>query len=377
MTPFQVAWTEQEVARVLARVKDCQLPPSMPGVGWNYGCDADFIAGLQKYWVERFDWRAAMANLNRFPQFQAEIDGLSVHFVHVVGEAQGKRPLLLTHGWPGSYFEFWDVIEPLAFPTRFGGKAEDAFDLVIPSLPGFAFSGKPREVIGQRGTAALWNKLMTEVLGYQRYRAQGGDWGALVTSWLGMDHGANCEAIHLNMLGFRSMEPAQNDEEKAWQGKAELAQRQYGAYAGVQTMKPNAIVFATADNPIGQAAWIVERFHDWADLRQRSFDEVFTKDQLLTNIMLYVMTGSFASAAWYYPGIIKDGFGMLPAGVRCETPTAFADVPGDALQPQPPRSRVELRYNVTRWSSPPAGGHFAAMEVPEWFVGDLREWARG
>lgn len=376
MTPFQVEWSAPDVARVLQRVKETRLPAAMPGVGWHYGCDADFLRQLQAYWVEGFDWRGAMETLNRYPQFIADIDGLAVHFVHVVGEAGGRRPLLLTHGWPGSYYEFWDLIEPLAFPSRFGGHAEDAYDLVIPSLPGFAFSGKPQQVIGQRATAALWNKLMTEVLGYPRYRAQGGDWGALVTSWLGLDHGAACEAIHLNMLGFRSMDPPQNDEEKAWMGKAEMAQRQYGGYAGVQTMKPHSIAWATADNPIGQAAWIAERFHDWADLRERSFEEVFSKDQLLTNIMLYVMTDSFASAAWYYPGIVKDGFGMLPAHVRCETPTAFADFPGDALQPPPPRSRVELRYNVTRWSRPPAGGHFAALEMPAWFVEDLRAWGR-
>lgn len=376
MVPFQVEWSEQDVARVLQRVEDCRLPPVMPGAGWNYGCDGDFIGGLQKYWVDGFDWRAAAANLNRFPQFKADIDGLPIHFVHVVGEAQGRRPLLLTHGWPGSHFEFWDVIEPLAFPTRFGGRAEDAFDLVIPSLPGFAFSGKPQQVLGQRATAAMWNKLMTEVLGYSRYRAQGGDWGAIVTSWLGLDHGASCEAIHLNMLGFRSMAPAQNDAEKAWMATADKSQRRMSSYAGLQMMTPNAIGLIGADNPIGQAAWIVERFHDWSDLRTRGFDEVFGIDKLLTNIMLYVMTDSFASAAWFYPGVVKDGFGVLAPGVRCETPTAFADFPGDALQPPPPRTRVELCYAVNRWSSPPAGGHFAAMEMPQWLVEDLRAWGR-
>ena len=376
MVPFQVEWREQDVARVLQRVRDCRLPPVMPGAGWHYGCDGDFLDQLQKYWVEGFDWRAAVANLNRFPQFKADINGLPVHFVHVVGEGQGRRPLLLTHGWPGSHFEFWDVIEPLAFPSRFGGRAEDAYDLVIPSLPGFAFSGKPQQVLGQRATAAMWNKLMTEVLGYSRYRAQGGDWGALVTSWLGLDHGASCEAIHLNMLGFRSIDPPQNDDEKAWMARAEASQRRMSSYAGLQMMTPNAVALLGADNPIGQAAWIAERFHDWSDLRTRSFDEVFGMDKLLTNIMLYVMTDSFASAAWFYPGVVKDGFGILPPGVRCETPTAFADFPGDALQPQPPRSRVELRYAVSRWSSPPAGGHFAAMEMPGWFVQDLQAWGR-
>ncbi|RRV13479.1 epoxide hydrolase [Stutzerimonas xanthomarina] len=375
MKEFQVEWSESEIERVLRRVAECKLPPAPAGVGWSLGCDPDFLAGVQKYWAESFDWCACQARLNQYPQYIAEIDDLPVHFVHVKGEAEGKRPLLLTHGWPGSHFEFWKVIEPLAFPSRHGGKAEDAFDLVIPSLPGFGFSGKPGRVFGQRETAALWNKLMTEVLGYSRYRAQGGDWGAVVTSWLGLDHGASVEAIHLNMLAFRSMTPPRDEAEKAWQAASEMAQRMYGGYAAVQMFKPMSIAWAAADNPLGQAAWILERFHDWADLRTRSFEEVFDLDSLLTNLMIYVMTGSFASAALFYPGVVKEGFTILPAGTRCETPMTFADYSGDALTPSPPRTRVELVYNVAGWTTPPEGGHFAAMEVPDYFVADLRAWA--
>lgn len=376
MVPFKVEWSDADVNRVLQRVREVRLPRAMLGVGWNFGCDADFLKRLQTYWGEKYDWRAAQETLNRYPQFVATVDDIAVHFVHVVGEAQGRRPLLLTHGWPGSHFEFWDVIEPLAFPSRFGGKAEDAFDLVIPSLPGFGFSGKPDRIIGQKATAALWNKLMTEVLGYKRYRAQGGDWGSLVTSWLGRNHRDNVEAIHLNMLGFRSMDPPANDLEKAWAPLAEMARGKLGAYAALQTTKPHSIAWATADNPLGQAAWIIERFHDWADLRKRGFEDVFSMDHLLTNIMIYVMTDSLASAAWYYPGVAMDGFALLPHGERCETPTAYADVSGDALQPSPPRSRVELTYNVVRWTAPPEGGHFLAMEAPAWFVEDIRSWGR-
>ncbi|RJF91680.1 epoxide hydrolase family protein [Noviherbaspirillum saxi] len=376
MVPFKVEWSEPAVSRVLQKVKDCRLPPSMPGVGWALGCDAEFLKQLQQYWVESYDWRAALETLNRYPQFLEEVDGLAIHFVHVVGESQGRRPLLLTHGWPGSHYEFWDVIEALAFPSRFGGKPEDAFDLVIPSLPGFGFSGKPQKVIGQRATAALWNKLMTEVLGYKRYRAQGGDWGSLVTSWLGRNHADAVEAIHLNMLGFRSMDPPRDDAEKVWAQQAEMARGKFGAYAAVQTTKPHSIAWAAADNPLGQAAWITERFHDWADLRRRGFEQVFNMDHLLTNIMIYVMTESFASAACYYPGVAMDGFALMPHGERCETPTAYADVSGDALQPSPPRSRVELTYKLTRWSNPPEGGHFLAMESPQWFIDEMRAWGR-
>ena len=377
MKSFQVQWTRDEIERVIAKVADCRLPSAPAGAGWSLGCDADFLAGLQRYWVEAFDWQACMAVLNRYPQFQVEIDGQLVHFVHVKGEAEGRRPLLLTHGWPGSHFEFWQSIEPLAYPSRHGGKAEDAYDLVIPSLPGFGFSGKPAGVTSQRQTAALWNKLMTEVLGYPRYRAQGGDWGAIVTSWLGLDHGAHVEAIHLNMLGFRSLVPPRDDAEKAWQARAEGAQRGYSGYAAVQMTKPQSIAWAAADNPMGQAAWILERFHDWADLRKRPFETVFSLDSLLTNILIYVMSGSFTSAAWFYPGVVKDGFTLLPEGKRCEVPTHFLECTGDALSPAPPRSRVELVYNLAGWSSLEEGGHFAAMESPAAFVEDLRLWGRG
>jgi|SRR5690554_3093146 len=374
MKEFSVQWDSAVIQRMKDQIADTQLTGAIEGSGWAMGCDPAFMAQLQDYWVNEFDWQACMDNLNRFPQFVVDIDGLPVHFVHIKGEAEGRRPLLLTHGWPGSHFEFWKVIEPLAFPSRHGGNVEQAYDLVIPSLPGFGFSGKPSCLITQRQTAALWNKLMNEVLGYERYRAQGGDWGAIVTSWLGLDHGASVEAIHLNMLGFRSMAPPQNDEEKAWQTQCDGAGRVYSGYASVHMFKPNSIILATADNPLGQAAWIIERFHDWADLRQRSLEQVFSLDELITNLLIYLMNDSFASAVRYYPGVVKDGFGILPPGTRCETPTTFAACTGDALSPLPPRSRIELVYNLEGWQSMEEGGHFLAMEVPERFVEAIRAW---
>jgi pimeloyl-ACP methyl ester carboxylesterase len=374
MMPFTVDWSEAAVDRVLHRVRDCRLPAALPGAGWSLGCDAGFLRALRRHWLEAYDWRAAVANLNRHPQFLADIDGLTIHFVHVRGEGAGRRrPLILTHGWPGSHFEFWEVIEPLAFPSKHGGKAEDAFDLVIPSLPGFAFSGKPAGLFGQRRTAGLWHRLVTEVLGYDRYLAQGGDWGGVVTSWLGLDQPQAVAGIHLNMLPFRTNAGPQNDEELQWLRRQAAAQQALGGYSALQTSKAQSLAWAAADNPLGQAAWIVERFHDWADLEGRCFEDVFSLDQLLTNIMLYVMTDSFASAAWYYPAFVQEGRGVLPKGTRCETPTAFAAF-RDPLLPSPPRSRAELAYNIVRWSVPPSGGHFAAAESPAWFVEDLRAW---
>jgi len=376
MTPFRVQWSETDINAMLQQVRDFKLPAAPANSGWTYGCDAAFLERLRNHWLHNYDWRAAMQNLNRFPQFTANVGGLDVHFVHVRGEGRAPRPLILTHGWPGSHFEFWRLIEPLAFPTRHGGRAEDAFDVIVPSLPGFGFSGKPPGPLGQRVTAGLWNELMTRVLGYSQYLAQGGDWGSIVTSWLGVDHGAHVRGIHLNMAGLRSPLPPQNEAEQRWMAASQTAQFQLSGYSALQMSKPQSLAWAAANNPLGQAAWIAERFHDWSDLRNRSFEEVHPLDELLTNIMIYVMTDSFVSSAWYYPGVVQEGFCMMPEGKRCETPTAYAAFPGDSLLPTPPRSRVELTFNLARWREFSEGGHFAAMERPAEFLQDVREWAR-
>jgi len=372
---FEVRWSEADVARLLERVTSTRLPAAPPGSGWTYGCDAEFLHRVQQYWVKEYDWRAAVAQLNRYPQFTTTIDGRNVHYLHVRGESATPRPLLITHGWPGSQVEFWDIIEPLAFPSRFGGRAEDAFDLVLPSLPGYGFSGPLDKPTGQRVTAKLWNTLMTEVLGYPRYLAQGGDWGAIVTSWLGLDHGNHVQAIHLNLLAFRHNEPPRDEAEGKWAQSAMAAAQTLGAYSALQRTRPQSLAWAAADNPLGQAAWILERFHDWSDRRTRSFEEIFPLDRLITNIMLYAMTDSFASSLWYYAAMVPEGMTVLPTGVRCETPTAYTDY-ADPVVPAPPRSRAERTYNIERWVTAPAGGHFAAMENPAFFVQDLQGWAR-
>lgn len=375
--PFEVAWTEAAVGRVLDQVRAYPWPPQ-PAVpdGWAYGTDGAWLKGLCEHWTDHYDWRAAMADLNRFPQFTARVEDFDLHFLHVVGEAGGKRPLLVTHGWPGSHYEFWQAIEPLAFPSRFGGDPADAFDLVVPSLPGFGFSSKPQRPIGQRSTARLFNTLMTDVLGYSSYLAQGGDWGAMVTSWLGRDHGKSARAIHLNMMGFRPHGGPQAPDEVAWAQKQAAAMEMMGAYFRLQVSKPQSLAWMAAGNPVGQAAWIAERFHDWSDLSKKSIDEAYPKDRLLTNIMLYVMTGSFTTGAWYYRGLIEEGGVAFQPGERVETPTAFANFPGEPLYSAPPRAFAERAYNIVRWTEMPRGGHFAAMEEPELFVDEVRDWAR-
>lgn len=374
--PFTVDWSDEAIARVITRVADTRLPPALPGAGWSLGCDADFLARMQAYWTRDYDVGAAIAALNRHAQFLADIDGHTIHFVHIKGEGMGRRPLLLTHGWPGSHYEYWDLADRLAFPSRHGGSAADAFDLVIPSLPGFGFSGKPADLIGQRETARLWNKLMTEGLGYSSCLAQGGDFGALVTTWLSADYPESVRAIHLNMLCLLQPDPPADETEAAYLRAERSAHARLGGYVQVQLRKPQSIAWAAADNPLGQAAWIAERFHDWTDVGDRELDEVFPMDHLVTNAMIYVMTDSFASAAWYYQARMRESRALGGEYPRCRVPTAYAAFPGDPLVPIPPRSRTRAVYDITRWTDMPRGGHFAAMQEPALFADDVIAWGR-
>jgi len=384
MTPFRIDIPQDTLDRIMARVAAYRWFPAPENeeTGWEYGMSTPVLKDIQAYWLDNYDWRAEETALNRYPQFRASVDGLDVHVLHVVGEAAGKRPLLITHGWPGSVFEFWDVIEPLAYPSRHGGSASDAFDLVIPSLPGYGFSGKPPSPIGQRATARLWDTLMREVLGYDTYLAQGGDWGAVVTSWLGFGHslakGGGCRAIHLNMTGLRPT-PAtpQTDDEREWLGKTQAAMQTEGTYLMQQAMKPQTLALGLMDSPMGQAAWILEKFHAWSDLREKSLLEAYTRDQLLTNLMIYLVTDSFATSVWYYNALFQEGGNGLPAGERCETPTTYAAFPGETVFSPPPRSWMERAYNLAGWQEQPRGGHFAAMEEPGLFVDAIRAWGRG
>ncbi|MFN3213465.1 MAG: alpha/beta fold hydrolase [Henriciella sp.] len=382
-TPFKIDIPQAKLDSIRARVAAYQWFPEPAGLPeWALGMSTPVLKDIQSYWLDTYDWRAEEATLNQYPQFIAEIDGLPIHFLHVVGEAQGKRPLLLTHGWPGSVFEFYDSIGPLAYPSQHGGKAEDAFDLIIPSLPGYGFSGKPKAPIGQRATAKLWNTLMCDMLGYDTYLAQGGDWGGMVTSWLGLDHGTvdgkgGCEAIHLNMIGLRPNPTLpQSDEESDWVQRAQAAMQAEGSYLMQQATKPQTLAMALMDSPMGTAAWILEKFNTWTDLKGGSLFDIYTRDQLLTNLMIYLVNDAIATSVWYYAAFFAEGGATLPEGVRCETPTGFANFPGETVYFPPPRSWCERAYNITHWSEMPHGGHFAAMEAPDLFVEEIRTWAR-
>jgi microsomal epoxide hydrolase len=381
--PFTINIAQDKLDAIRARVEAYHWFPAPAGLpDWQLGMSTPVLKDLQAYWLDTYDWRAEEQKLNQYPQFKVEIDGIPIHFLNVVGEADGKRPLLLTHGWPGSIYEFYDAIGPLAYPSEHGGKPDDAFDLIIPSLPGYGFSGKPSAPLGQRATAKLWNTLMQEVLGYDTYLAQGGDWGGMVTSWIGLDHGIHdakggCKAIHLNMIGLRPT-PAtpQSEDELAWVQRTQMGMQLEGSYFMQQATKPQTLAMSLMDSPMGTAAWIVEKFHGWSDLKDGDLFSVYTRDQLLTNVMIYLVNDAIATSVWYYAAFMGEGGASLPEGVRCETPTGFANFPGETLYTPPPRSWCDRAYNITHWSDMSHGGHFAAMEAPDLFVEDVRSWAR-
>ncbi|WP_338664128.1 epoxide hydrolase [Pararoseomonas sp. SCSIO 73927] len=378
MQRYEVEWSADRLDTLRQRIKSFSFPRPVPGSAWSYGMDADYLRALIDHWSDRFDMEGAARTLNRFPQFTTRIEDLDIHFIHVIREAgpnKARLPLLLTHGWPGSVFEFWQVIEPLAFPSRFGAVSDIAFDLVIPSLPGFGSSGKPIRPIGARTTARLWDRLMREQLDHGSYYAQGGDWGAGVTGWLAIDFPHSVKAIHLNLMIAAPQVPALTEAERRFQADAEEDERRWGAYYQLQATEPQSLAYAMTDNPVAQAAWLIQRFYGWSDRRTRPFDQVFSMDQLLTNAMIYVMNDAFQTSTWFYTGSEEERVKQMPAGLRVEVPTGFAAYAGDARSPNPPRSFVEQGYNLRHWSEIPQGGHFAAMEVPDLYIRNLRDWA--
>jgi epoxide hydrolase len=372
VAPFRVNIPQNVIERIIGRVRDAQWPDRLDTNDWSYGANWDYMKSLAQYWVEQFDWRKAEANLNRHPQFVARVGDFDIHFYHVKGNGPKPVPLILTHGWPGSVFEFLEAIGPLTDPKRYGGAPEDAFDVVVPSLPGFAFSSKPKgKPIGPPTTARLWRGLMTDVLGYPRFGAQGGDWGSVVTRQLALQFPASLLGIHLNFGGAGPPPSEQTPEEQEWR-RADAAFRTAELdYLNEQRNKPETVAFALSDNPIGAAAWIVEKLKVWSD-SPNEFDLPFTNDQVLTNIMLYLVTDTMGSSVWFYRGA-RDDIG--PTG-RITVPTGYASLPKEAVSFNPPKSLLARGVNLVHYTEMPRGGHFAFWEEPDLMVDDVRKFFR-
>jgi pimeloyl-ACP methyl ester carboxylesterase len=371
--PFRVDIPQRTVDHILNRVRDAQWPERLDAGDWRYGANWDYMKALAQYWVEKYDWRKAEANLNRHPQFLAQMGDFDIHFYHVKGRGPKPVPLVLTHGWPGSVVEFVEAIGPLSDPASYGGSPDDAFDVIVPSLPGFGFSSKPKgKPVGFVTTAELWHRLMTEVLGYTKYGAQGGDWGLGVTLQLARQHPAALVGVHFNGLvegGPPPPESEQTPEERAWRQAATAYRTAELDYFNEQRRKPETVACALSDNPLGTAAWIAEKLKVWSD-PAGGIEPPFTKDQVLTNVMLYLVTNTIGTSVWYYRGTLDEP----PATGKFTVPTGFTSSPGESPLLNPPQYVLARNYNLVHYSKMPRGGHFAFWEQPEAMVADVREF---
>ncbi len=374
--PFHLAVPESTLNRIRTRVAEYRWHEMPDDGGWEYGANLEYMKELCAYWLTEYDWRYHEARINQFANQITTVDGIDLHFIHERGSGAKPMPLLISHGWPGSVVEFLNIIEPLTHPQNFGGDVCDAFDVIAPSLPGFGFSARPPRPFGPRKIAALFAKLMTESLGYNHYLAQGGDWGGAIASWLGFEHAPACNAIHLNILTMRHPHGAQTPDEQAWAEQFKQEQRSENGYRTQQSTKPQTLSYAMMDSPVGVAAWLIEKFNSWSDTIGDNIESAHSKDALLTNIMVYLVTDTFNTASWIYYGRREEGGRVLsPHGDRVEVPTAAALFPKELLS-WPPRSYAERIYNITRWTKMPHGGHFAALEQPDLLINDIREFAR-
>jgi len=367
ITPFTISTPEEQLTDLRKRINNTRWAEEECVDDWSQGIPLTYVREIADYWANQYDWRKSEQYLNTFDHFQTNIDDLAIHFIHQKSPHPDAYPLIITHGWPGSIVEFHKVIQPLVDPTKHGGKAEDAFHVVCPSLPGYGFSGKPSQSgWGVEKIAETWDQLMVR-LGYENYGAQGGDWGAAVTTQIGRNIG-HCDAIHINMpIGRPTPESLQDptDEEKSALEGLTYYQEWDSGYSKQQSTRPQTLGYGLVDSPVGQMAWIIEKFWSWMDCDGHP-ENTLTRDELLDNVMLYWLTASGASSARLY----WESFGSFGGGDKVELPTGVASFPKEIIRS--PRRWCEESYNITHWTTMPKGGHFGAFEQPELFINDLR-----
>ena len=352
------------------RLDATRWPDAILGTGWEYGADVAYIRELCAYWRNEYDWRLWEGRLNAYPQFLSQIDDVDIHYWHVKSPVANAYPLLLVHGWPGSIFEFYELLGPLTNPEAHGGEPADAFDVVVPSLPGFGFGGKPVERgWGPARMGRAFDRLIVDDPGYRRYGVQGGDWGGLIAARMGAENAGRVEAIHVN-LAFGAPPKEMDDKDREALEKRNQFQARETGYSNVQGTKPMSLGIAQADSPAGIAAWITEKFRTWSDC-DGDVESSYTKDQLLTNIMFYWLPNSIASAARIYYEAQRDGGFAVD---KVEVPTAVAAFPKEVVPMV--RGWVEPRFNLKHWTEMPRGGHFAALEEPELLLADIRDFFR-
>jgi pimeloyl-ACP methyl ester carboxylesterase len=377
MQPFKIDVAQSVVDDLHQRLANTRWPDEIEEAGWGYGANRAYIQQLAAYWQQGYDWRAQEAKLNEFAQFTAEVDELNIHFLHIEGKGPNPVPLLLTHGWPDSFFRMVKLIPLLTDPASHGGRAEDAFTVVVPSLPGYGFSDRPtRPGYDAKRMAAVLDKLMTKTLGYDKYLAHGGDWGSIITEQLALHHADSLLAIHLTDVPSSHAKAADeltdlSAAEQEFLAKAKVWLEKEAGYQKIQGTKPETLAYGLNDSPVGLLAWIIEKFHTWSD-NDGNVEHTFTKDELLTNVMIYWVTQTISSSVRLYyetqhnPALSKPSYAKVPTG--------FAIFPKDILPA--PREFAERFFNVRHWREMPRGGHFAALEQTGLLAADLREFAQ-
>jgi pimeloyl-ACP methyl ester carboxylesterase len=367
VSPYTIDIPDQRLAAIMAKVEAYDWSQLPDAGGWRSGVGIADLKRLVTYWRETYDWRNVERRLNQLPNFTTEVEGERIHFVHVRGNGP-KPPVLLLHGWPGSFLEFEQLLEPLA---------TDGHDVVVPSLPGFAFSKPITGVIGPRRAAELMHMLMVQLFGQSRYIVQGGDWGHGIAGWMAYTFPDALLGIHINMVNLLAEDITPTTiEERNFVAKRDAIFDLESGYNHEQETRPQTLGVAMADSPVGAAGWILEKFGKWADLPTTADGSPdiwskFSEEELLTNIMLYVAPSAVVTATWMYHGKRLEGSQAFPAGTHIRVPTGVAAFPDPVFVP-PPRSFAEKTYNVVHWSDMPRGGHFAALEQPELMLADLR-----
>ncbi|MEM7748557.1 MAG: epoxide hydrolase [Pseudomonadota bacterium] len=378
LKPFSVAVDDALLDDLKQRLGGVRWPGEPSDAGWQYGSNLAYMKQLVEYWRDEFNWRQQEAAINRFQHFITPISDeddelIDIHFIREEGSGDNPMPLLLLHGWPGSIAEFLDVIEPLAHPERFGGDVADAFTVIAPSLPGYGFSSAPSRPIGTKAMAGICSRLMTDALGFDRYVAQGGDWGSIIATRIGVNFPDRLKAIHLNMAPIRPYigpddQPISSEEEN-WIKAARKLRTQETAYQDIHATKSQTLAYGLTDSPVALAAWITEKFHGWTDPSAGA--PLFTFDQLLTNIMIYWVTGSINTSMWLYRGLRDERGAALSEGEHVTQPLGFCLPPND-LVPPPPASWLKRIGNVQSVTMLDDGGHFTALQKGPELVEDMR-----
>lgn len=379
---FRIEVSGELLSDLRRRLELTRWPCEVEGTKWRAGTDSAYLKELLAYWHATYDWKKQEGALNQLSHYKTELDGVGIHFVYERGKGPDPFPIILTHGYPDSFLRFAKIIPMLSDPASFGGKAEDAFDVVAPDLPGYGFSDKPAEHGMIFHVNDLWARLMTDRLGYEQFGAHGGDWGSTVTEQLARSHADSVVAIHLTDVPFGHLfQKPKNPsaaEKKLFKHNEEWIQKE-GAYALIQSTKPQSLATGLNDSPAGLAAWMIEKFRAWSDC-DGDIESRFTKDELLTQIMIYWATQSIGTSFLPYFDFANAGaMTWIKEGIRgwtgsSKVPAAFALFPRDISQP--PREWAERFFNVQRWTTMPRGGHFAALEEPELLAEDIRTWFR-